>query len=190
MNKSKVQDGVRLLLEGLGEDISREGLIDTPRRVASMLELFSRVAREPDGEILNATFHAEYYDDFVLVKNIKFSSFCEHHLLPFFGNIAVCYKPSGGVVVGLSKLMRIVHKYSKCLQLQERMTVQIADAISAKIKNRGVFVLVDASHMCMSMRGVCQPDASTVTCARTGEFSSNSSLVSQVQQLIFEKNAQ
>jgi GTP cyclohydrolase I len=152
-----------------------------------MLERFSRASAIGDAEILNATFYVERYSEFVLVREIKFSSFCEHHLLPFFGNISVCYLPSKDTVIGLSKITRIVAKYSRRLQLQERMTRQIADAISMHIKNRGVFVFTSAYHMCMSIRGVCQPNCSAITCAKTGEFSSNQALVNQVQQIILTK---
>ncbi|MDR1255668.1 MAG: GTP cyclohydrolase I [Puniceicoccales bacterium] len=184
MNRAKVQRGIKMLLEGLGEDPSRAGLVDTPRRVADMVECFSKVWGPADGEIFDVRFAVERYDGFVLMKNIKFSSFCEHHLLPFFGNISLCYIPVNDSVTGLSRLVRIVDKYSKRLQLQERLTVQIADGISANVENRGVFVLVEAHHMCIAARGVCQPDCSTVTRALRGEFSSNSALASQVQQLI------
>jgi GTP cyclohydrolase I len=178
-----------MLLEGLGEDTTREGLVDTPRRVAEMLEHFSEASAATDREIFDAIFHVEHYDEFVLVKNIKFSSFCEHHLLPFFGSVSVCYIPSDDTVVGLSKLARIVAKYSRRLQLQERMTRQIADAIAGHIKNRGVFIYADARHMCMEIRGVCQLGCSTVTCAKTGEFSSNQALGNQIQQMILDKTA-
>lgn len=173
-----------MLLEGLGKDISDKGLMNTPRRVVEMLECFSKTSGIVDEEIFDTTFSIEHYDEFILMKNIKFSSFCEHHLLPFFGSVSICYIPAKGVVTGLSRLVRIVDKYSKCLQLQERMTAQIADAILANVANLGVFVLVNAHHMCIGSRGVCQPSCSTITCAKRGAFSSNSALVSQVQQLI------
>jgi GTP cyclohydrolase I len=190
VDKTKIQNGIKMLLDGLGEDVSRDGLVDTPRRVSEMLERFTRASAIGDVEILNAAFNVEKYDEFVLVKDIKFSSFCEHHLLPFFGSVSVCYIPSGGTVIGLSKLARIVAKYSRRLQLQERMTRQIADAISMHTENAGVLVFASAHHMCMGMRGVCQPTCSTVTCAKTGEFSSNRALVAQVQQIILAKSAQ
>ncbi|MDR1890838.1 MAG: GTP cyclohydrolase I FolE [Puniceicoccales bacterium] len=188
MNFEKIVAGIGLLIEGIGDDLSREGLLDTPQRVATMWQKFSETKNIPDEELLKQTFAAENYGDFVIVKNIQFSSFCEHHLLPFFGSVSIAYIPKNNVVVGLSKLVRVVDKYTKCLQLQERLTQQILEAISKNIPNDGVLVIISAQHMCMTARGVMRPGSKTITRSASGKFSSEKLLAVEAQQLIFGAN--
>lgn len=188
MNLEKIVAGIRLLIEGIGDDVSREELRDTPQRVATMWQNFFETKENSDEELLKQTFVAENYGGFIVVKNIHFSSFCEHHLLPFFGNVSVAYIPRNGTVVGLSKLVRIVDKYSKRLQLQERLTQQILEAIRKNTANDGVLVIVSGQHMCMTVRGVMQPGSKTITRAVSGKFSSEKLLAMEAQQLISETN--
>ncbi|MDR3144267.1 MAG: GTP cyclohydrolase I FolE [Puniceicoccales bacterium] len=188
MDFDKIVAGVKMMIDGIGDDALREGLVDTPVRVAAIWKSFFDSENISDKEILKLSFGAENYGDFILVRNIQFSSFCEHHLLPFFGKISVAYIPKNGSVVGLSKLARVVAKYSKRLQLQERLTRQIADAIGQHTANGGVFVLVAARHVCMTARGIVQPGAEVITRAMCGEFLLDKSIVADVQQLIFSAN--
>lgn len=185
MDFDKVLSGVKMMIEGLGDSNEREGLRDTPRRVAETLKAFFKTPEYSDEELLHQKFHVDHYNDMVIVKGITFSSFCEHHLLPFFGKVAIAYIPSNDTVVGISKLARIVDKYSKCLQIQERMTQQIHNAIAANVAQNGVLVIVSAQHMCMTARGILQPSSSTVTRALSGVFEADKSWVSEAQQLIF-----
>lgn len=155
-------------MEGIGEDITREGLIDTPDRIARMYtELFSGM-EEDAGEHLSRTFHVDN-SEMVLEKDIAFHSVCEHHMLPFFGKVHIAYIPNGKVV-GLSKLARTVEVFARRLQLQEQLTEQIADALMEHMKPQGVLVMVKAEHMCMTMRGIKKPGSQTVTLARRGVF--------------------
>ena len=168
MDAEKIKQGVRLLLEGMGEDPAREGLVETPDRIARMYEELCAGYGEDAGEHLGVRFRVEE-SGIVLEKDIHFYSMCEHHLLPFYGTAAVAYIPQGEVV-GLSKIARTVEVYAKRLQLQERMTAQIADAFMEKLAPKGVMVFVEAEHMCMSMRGVKKPGSHTVTSAVRGVF--------------------
>ena len=168
MDAEKIKQGVRLLLEGMGEDPAREGLVETPDRIARMYEELCAGYGEDAGEHLGVRFRVEE-SGIVLEKDIRFYSMCEHHLLPFYGTAAVAYIPQGEVV-GLSKIARTVEVYAKRLQLQERMTAQIADAFMEKLAPKGVMVFVEAEHMCMSMRGVKKPGSHTVTSAVRGVF--------------------
>jgi GTP cyclohydrolase I len=188
MNFEKVAAGVRMMIEGIDDDVSRDGLIDTPRRVAEIWESFFKGGNLSDEKILGRSFSVENYSSFVIVKNIQFSSFCEHHLLPFFGNVAVAYVPRNNTVIGISKLARLVDKYARSLQLQERLTAQICESVSQNIANDGVLVTIAAQHMCMTARGVMKPGSETVTRAISGLFSTDKSLVIEAQQLIFGKN--
>jgi GTP cyclohydrolase I len=168
IDQNKIRQGICLLLEGIGEDISREGLIDTPDRIARMYtELFSGM-EEDAGEHLSRTFHVDN-SEMVLEKDIAFHSVCEHHMLPFFGKVHIAYIPNGKVV-GLSKLARTVEVFARRLQLQEQLTEQIADALMGHMKPQGVLVMVKAEHMCMTMRGIKKPGSQTVTLARRGVF--------------------
>lgn len=171
---NKITEAVRLLLEGIGEDPGREGLRETPERIARMYgEIFSGMDADA-GEPLSKVFTVEN-NEMVLEKNITFYSMCEHHMLPFFGKIHVAYIPDGRVT-GLSKLARTVEIYAGRLQLQERMTGQIADAIMKSLVPQGVIVLAEAEHLCMTMRGVRKPGSKTVTIAARGVFEDNAVL--------------
>lgn len=174
VNKEKVEAAIRLLLEGIGEDVNREGLRDTPERVARMYEEICGGMEQSPKEHLEKTFPAEN-SEMVVEKDITFYSSCEHHLLPFFGKIHIGYLPDGKVV-GLSKLARTVEVYARRLQIQEVMTAQIADAIMEYLQPKGVIVMVEAEHMCMSMRGIKKPGSQTITLACRGEFSKDEDL--------------
>lgn len=168
MDKGKIEAGVRLILEGIGEDIDREGLQETPARIARMYEEICGGMEESEEEILKKTFAVEH-DEIVLEKDITFYSTCEHHLLPFYGKVHVAYIPDGKVA-GLSKLARTVDVYARRLQLQERMTAQVADALIEHLNPRGAMVVIEAEHMCMTMRGIKKPGSKTVTMAARGVF--------------------
>lgn len=171
---NKIQEAVRLLLEGIGEDPQREGLLETPERIARMYgEIFAGM-NEDAGEHLSKVFSVKQ-NEMVLEKDIVFYSTCEHHMLPFFGRAAVAYIPNGKVV-GLSKIARTVEVYAKRLQLQEQMTGQIADAVMEYLNPLGVMVLLEAEHMCMTMRGIKKPGSKTVTVAVRGVFENNEAL--------------
>ncbi len=184
MDKKKIEEGVRLFLEGIGEDLEREGLKETPRRVAGMYEeILCGLGKEP-AEILSVTF-AEDHDEMVLVKDIPLYSICEHHLLPFFGKAHVAYIPGqSGKITGLSKLARVVDVVARRLQLQERLTATIADCLVKALDPQGVFVMVEAEHLCMSMRGVQKPGHITVTSAVRGIFRTNEASRIEVLSLI------
>lgn len=159
---------VKLLLESIGEDTKREGLLDTPKRVAKMYdEIFAGYSQSPES-ILATTFD-ESHQELVLVKDIPFYSHCEHHMVPFFGKAHIAYIPNGQVV-GISKLARLVECYAKRVQIQERMTSQIADDIEEYLQPRGVGVIIQAEHLCMAMRGVKKPGSNTITSAMRGVF--------------------
>ena len=174
MDAEKIKQGVRLLLEGMGEDPAREGLVETPDRIARMYEELCAGYGEDAGEHLGVRFRVEE-SGIVLEKDIRFYSMCEHHLLPFFGKVHIAYIPKGEVV-GLSKLARTVEVYARRLQLQERMTAQIADAIMDCLNPAGVMVVCEAEHLCMTMRGVKKPGTKTVNVVTRGVFSGNDSL--------------
>lgn len=182
MDKEKIEAGVRLILEGIGEDKEREGLAETPERVARMYEEILGGMGQDAGEHLQKTFTVAG-SEMVLEKNITFYSTCEHHLMPFFGQVHIAYVPDGRVV-GLSKLARTVEVYAARLQLQERMTEQIAEAVMEYLAPKGVMVLVEAEHMCMSMRGVKKPGSKTVTLAKKGVFARNPDLQEQFFKML------
>ena len=182
MDEDKIIQGVRLLLEGIGEDPAREGLIETPQRIARMYqEIFAGMTQNA-GEPLAKTFHTQH-TDMVLEKDIMFYSTCEHHLLPFYGKAHVAYIPNGKVA-GLSKLARTVEIFARRLQLQERMTAQIADAVMQHLEPLGVMVMVEAEHMCMTMRGIKKPGSKTVTYAARGVFQQDDSLQNRFFQMM------
>ena len=169
VDKAKIEAAYKLILEALGEDPEREGLVQTPQRVARMYEeIFSGMNSEPK-DYLDVSF-TEYHDELVMVKDIPMYSMCEHHFLPFYGMAHVAYIPKGGKVVGISKLARVVESYARRPQLQERLTSQIADCIFDTLKPMGVGVVIQAEHMCMTMRGVKKPGAQTITSAVRGIF--------------------
>jgi GTP cyclohydrolase IA len=170
MDLPRIERAVREILEAIGEDPQRDGLIDTPSRVARMYaEIFSGLHDDP-GRHLNVTFEAQH-DEMVMVKDINLYSLCEHHLVPWFGQAHVAYIPGEeGRITGLSKLARLVEGFARRPQVQERPTTQVADAIEKILQPRGVLVVVEAEHLCMSMRGVSKPGARTVTSAVRGVF--------------------
>lgn len=182
IDQEKIKQGVKLLLEGIGEDPSREGLADTPDRVARMYgEIFGGM-EETAGEHLSRVFTAENAG-IVLERDITFYSTCEHHLMPFYGKAHIAYLPQGKVV-GLSKLARTVEVYARRLQIQEQMTGQIADAVMEHLQPGGVMVILEAEHMCMTMRGVKKPGSKTVTVAVRGAFA-DTALQEQVYRMMY-----
>lgn len=173
VDRPRAEAAVRELLAAIGEDPDREGLRGTPERIASMYEeLLAGLHQDADPHLV-VTFAADY-DEMVMVRDITFTSLCEHHLVPFIGKAHVAYIPStDGRITGLSKLVRLVQVFSRRLQIQERMTVQIADSIERVLAPRGVLVVIEAEHLCISMRGVRTPGTLTVTSAVRGMFRSN-----------------
>lgn len=173
VTQDRLAAAVRELLLALGEDPDREGLVRTPDRVAQFLLEFTS-GRDVDAASMLETMFSAEHDEMILVRDIAFHSLCEHHLVPFVGKAHVGYVPSKtGQVTGLSKLARVVDVVSKRLQMQERLTSQVADAIESAVDPRGVIVIVEAEHMCMSMRGVNKPGHTTVTSAVRGVFREN-----------------
>lgn len=182
MNKEKIMEGVKLILEGVGEDVNREGLIETPDRIARMyMEIFEGIGKDAE-EVLSKTFSVEN-NDLVLEKDITFFSMCEHHLVPFFGKAHIAYIPKGKVA-GLSKLARTVEIYAKKPQLQERLTTEIADALMKYLDAEGAMVVIEAEHTCMTMRGVKKPGAKTVTTTYRGVFKEDIELRREVMNFI------
>lgn len=182
VNQDKIREGVRLLLEGIGEDTGREGLLETPDRIARMYaEIFAGM-EEDAAAPLSRVFTADN-SGMVLEKDIVFYSVCEHHMMPFFGKAHVAYIPDGKVV-GLSKLARTVEIYAKRLQIQERMTGQIADAVMEYLAPKGVMVALEAEHMCMTMRGIKKPGSRTVSIATRGVFEENAELQNRFFQML------
>ena len=182
VNNEKIKEGVRLILEAIGEDVNREGLIETPDRIARMYqEIFSGIGQTAENE-LSKTFKVDR-DDLVLEKDITFYSMCEHHLVPFYGKVHIAYIPNGRVA-GLSKLARTVEVYAKKPQLQERLTSEVADAIFKYLDAKGVIVVIEAEHMCMTMRGVKKPGTKTLTTTFRGCFEENYQLRKEVLSLI------
>jgi GTP cyclohydrolase I len=171
--RDELAETVAALLEQLGENPDREGLIDTPTRVSESLRYLTEgYASDPATIVGDALFALDGYDDMVVVKDIAFFSLCEHHLLPFFGRAHIGYVPEGRVV-GLSKLPRLVDAYSRRLQVQERMTREIAEAINSTVNPRGVGVVVEARHLCLEMRGVQKESSQTLTSCMLGVFRSD-----------------
>jgi GTP cyclohydrolase I len=179
----RIENAVREILLALGEDPTRTDIRDTPRRVGRMYkEIFAGLERDP-ADVLTV-FLEQGFDEMVVVKDIPMYSICEHHLLPFVGKAHVAYIPQDGRVTGLSKLARIVEGYSRRLQVQERLTTQIADALMSRLKPQGVLVVVEAEHLCMTMRGVQKPGAVTVTSVVRGLFRENESTRAEALALI------
>lgn len=174
VDQEKVRQAVRLLLEGIGEDPTREGLVETPDRVARMYTELAGGMDQDASEHLSKTFTVAS-NDLVIERDITFYSLCEHHLLPFYGRAAIGYVPDGRVA-GLSKLARTVEVFARRLQLQEQLTSQVADALMEHLKPRGVIVFMEAEHMCMTMRGVQKPGTKTATLARRGVFETDPAL--------------
>src|SRR5580658_4087475 len=184
VDTARVARAVSEILAAIGEDPERDGLLNTPTRVAAMYEeLFSGIADEP-GRHLTVTFAAEH-DEMVMVREIPFASVCEHHLVPFIGRAHVAYIPNrDGRITGISKLARLVDGFARRLQVQERMTTQIADAIEKALAPRGVLVVVEAEHLCMSMRGVKKPGTVTVTSSVRGLFRNDPATRAEAMQFI------
>lgn len=187
MNNSKVKMLIGDLLENIGENPKREGLLDTPRRVADAYEFLTSGYNKNIEEVMNDALFNEKYDAMVLVKNIDFYSLCEHHMLPFYGKVHVAYIPDGKII-GLSKIPRIVEVFARRLQVQERMTQQIADTIEKYLQPRGVAVVSEAFHMCMMMRGVEKQNSSATASAVYGDFKEDSRTRSEFLNLIGHKN--
>ena len=181
---AKVERGVRLILEGIGEDLERDGLRETPGRVARMYEEITSGLREDPTQVLQAVFE-EGHDEMVMIRDIPMASICEHHLLPFVGKAHVAYIPNEqGWITGLSKLARLVDGLSRRPQVQERLTAQIADAILERLEPRGALVVIEAEHLCMTMRGVRKPGAVTVTSAVRGSFRESMSTRMEAMNLL------
>lgn len=178
----KIKEGVRLILEGVGEDVEREGLLETPDRVARMYEEIFAGMYQDAAEPLSKRFHVAG-NEMVLEKDIVFYSTCEHHQMPFFGKAHVAYIPKGEVV-GLSKIARTVEVFAKRPQLQEQLTAQIADAINEQLHPMGVMVMLEAEHTCMTMRGVKKPGSKTVSYVTRGIFAEDTALQDRFFQLV------
>ncbi len=187
MNNDKVGKLVTDLLTEIGEDPKREGLLSTPRRVAEAYDFLTSGYRMDVDEVMNKAVFNEKYDEMVLVKNIDFYSLCEHHMLPFYGKVHVAYIPDGKII-GLSKIPRLVEIYSRRLQVQERMTQEIADTLDEYLQPKGVAVVSEAFHMCMMMRGVQKQNSSATTSAVHGDFKEDARTRSEFINLISHKN--
>jgi GTP cyclohydrolase IA len=173
LDLKKIEEGVRLILEGIGEDTARSGILETPGRVAEMYaEVCGGMHEDPSEEL--KVIPTETHDEIVMVKDIPLFSLCEHHLLPFTGVVHIAYVPNDGRVVGLSKLARIADIYARRPQVQERLTTQIAELLyEGSLKPQGVMVVIEASHLCMAMRGIKKPGSTTITSAVRGVFRSD-----------------
>jgi GTP cyclohydrolase I len=183
MDLKKIEKAVKIILAAIGEDPNRHGLKETPARVARMYaEIFSGISSDPAKEI--KIFHEGEHEEMIMVKDIPFYSVCEHHLVPFIGKAHVAYIPTKGKVTGLSKLVRVVEGFAKRLQVQERLTSQIADTLMEKLDPRGVLVIIEAEHLCMSMRGIKKPGSVTVTSAVRGIFRKNTTTKAEALALI------
>jgi GTP cyclohydrolase I len=169
VNQKKIEKAVKEILLAIGEDVNREGLKETPERVAELYaDLFSGLHKDPAKEL--TVFQQGEHEEMVMVKDIPFYSICEHHLVPFIGKAHVVYIPTKGRITGLSKLIRVVEGYAKRPQVQERLTGEIADCLMNKLKPRGVLVVIEAEHLCLSMRGVKKPGTKAITSAVRGVF--------------------
>jgi len=183
MDKKKIIKAVRDILEAVGDNPKRADLLETPKRVAAMYEeILDGIKKDPAKEL--EVLLSEGHDEVVLLKDISLYSLCEHHLLPFVGKAHVAYIPQGSRVTGLSKIARVVDTLAKRLQIQERLTTQIADIIMKKLRPKGVMVVIEAEHLCMTMRGVKKPGTVTVTSAVRGIFRTNSKTRAETLALI------
>jgi GTP cyclohydrolase I len=180
----KVEEGVRLILEGIGDDPGRQGVKDTPRRVAEMYrEIFSGLHDDPEA-VVDAVFDVGH-DEMIMVRDIPLYSICEHHLIPFLGKAHVAYVPgTDGRITGLSKVARLVDVLARRPQVQERLTTEIAEVLERVLHPRGVFVVIEAEHLCMSMRGVKKPGSITVTSAVRGVFKTDARTRAEAMGLI------
>jgi GTP cyclohydrolase I len=169
VNQKRIEKAIKEILLAIGEDVNRDGLKETPKRVAELYaELFSGLHQDPAKEL--TVFHQGEHEEMVMVKDIPFYSICEHHLVPFIGKAHVVYIPTKGKITGLSKLIRVVEGYAKRPQVQERLTGEVADCLMARLKPQGVLVVIEAEHLCMSMRGVKKPGTKAITSAVRGIF--------------------
>lgn len=175
-------EGVKLILDGIGEDVNRQGLVETPLRVARMYEELAGGYKDDAKIHLEKRFKADS-NDIVVEKDIQFYSMCEHHMLPFYGTATIAYVPDGEVV-GLSKIARTLEVYAKRLQLQERLTAQVADVFMEEIHPKGVMVLLEAEHMCMTMRGIKKPGTKTVTTVARGIFAEDETLRNEFYRML------
>ncbi|MBF0216210.1 MAG: GTP cyclohydrolase I FolE [Candidatus Omnitrophica bacterium] len=184
MDKKRIEKAIREILIAIGENPDRPGIKETPKRVARMYEeIFDGIKRDPGNE-LKIIFDEEH-DEIVLLKDIPLYSVCEHHMVPFIGKAHVAYIPAADRITGLSKIARVVDMFSKRLQVQERLTTDIANTIMKKLKPKGVFVIIEAEHLCMSMRGVKKPGVTTTTSAVRGIFLNNHKTRSEALSLIY-----
>lgn len=184
IDTGRIEKAVREIIEALGEDPLREGLVETPERVARFYqEVFDGIHSDP-GDVVDAFFGEEHYQEIVMVREIPFYSMCEHHFVPFHGEAHVAYMPQGRVT-GLSKLARLVEGFARRPQMQERLTAQVADCLDARLDPLGVLVVIEAEHLCMSMRGVKKPGARTVTSAVRGIMESNAATRAEAMSLLF-----
>jgi GTP cyclohydrolase I len=185
-DKPAIEKAVKMIINAIGDDITREGLRETPRRVADMYEeIFDGIGRDPK-EVIKI-FEAEEHDEMVILRDIPFYSVCEHHMLPFLGKAHIAYLPGNNKLLGLSKLARMVELYAKRLQLQERLTSQIADAMMEATNPLGVLVIIEAEHLCTTMRGVKKPGSVMVTSALRGAFKKNESTRKEALELILNR---
>ncbi|PXV95971.1 GTP cyclohydrolase I [Lachnotalea glycerini] len=182
VDKEKVKEAIKLLLEGIGEETTREGLRETPERIARMCEEIYGGMSDDANIHLSKTFQVEN-NEMVIEKDITFYSMCEHHLMPFYGKASMAYIPDGRVV-GLSKLARTVEVFAKRPQIQEKLTAQIADALMYHLMPKGAIVLIEAEHLCMTMRGIKKPGSKTITIVARGEFETNLELKNEFLQLV------
>ena len=188
IDRGRIEKAVREIIEAIGEDPLREGLVETPERVARFYEeVFGGIHTDP-GEVVDAFFGEEHYQEIVMVREIPFYSMCEHHFVPFHGQAHVAYMPEGRVT-GLSKLARLVEGFARRPQMQERLTAQVADCLDDRLDPLGVLVVIEAEHLCMSMRGVRKPGAVTVTSAVRGIMETNAATRSEAMSLLFGTRA-
>jgi len=184
MDKEKIKKAVRDILEAVGEDPERDGLKDTPRRVADMYEeIFAGMKKNASDDL--TVFFEKEHDEIILLKDIPLYSVCEHHMVPFIGTAHVAYIPADSRITGLSKIARVVDTFSRRLQVQERLTTEIADTLMKKLQPKGVLVVIEAEHLCMSMRGIKKPGVVTTTSAVRGVFRSSQKTRSEALTLIF-----
>ncbi|MEO5358300.1 MAG: GTP cyclohydrolase I FolE [Nitrospirae bacterium YQR-1] len=183
MDKEKIKEGIRLIIEGIGEDPGRPGILRTPERVAAMYEELLSGMETPFEQIL-VPIEGENHDEMVILKDIQFYSICEHHLLPFFGKANIAYIPHKGNIVGIGELAKALDILAKRLQVQERLTTQLADAIMKTLKPRGTMVIIEAEHLCLSMRGLKKPGSRVVTSAVRGIFRTKQSTREEMLELI------
>ncbi|MEN2994926.1 MAG: GTP cyclohydrolase I FolE [Thermodesulfovibrio sp.] len=186
IDRKKIEEGVKLILEGIGENIERPGIKDTPSRIARMCEEIFRGMLPPDEDLLKC-IEGETHDEMVLIRDIPFYSICEHHLLPFFGNAHIAYIPDGRIV-GLSEIPKALDYLSKRPQVQERLTSQLANLLMEKLKPKGCMVVIEAEHLCMSMRGIRKPGTKTITSAVRGIFRKSQATRQEALELIKRKD--